>query len=192
MKNNKKGKLIIFSAPSGAGKTTLVHWLMNEISGLVFSVSATSRKMRPGEVDGKDYYFLTADEFKEKIKNNEFVEWEEVYENQFYGTLASEVERLRNQGKNVVFDVDVMGGMNIKKMYGDEALSVFIMPPSVEELEKRLRNRNTETEESIKKRVGKAKYEMQFADKFDKIVVNDNLEEAKKEIKNIVEEFLDK
>ncbi len=192
MKSDKKGKLIVFSAPSGAGKTTLVHWLMNEIPGLVFSVSATSRKMRPGEVNGKDYYFLTADEFKEKIKNNEFVEWEEVYENQFYGTLASEVERLRNEGKNVVFDVDVMGGMNIKKMYGDDALSIFIMPPSVEELERRLRNRNTETDESIKKRIGKAKYEMQFAGKFDKIVVNDDLEEAKKEIKNIVEEFLNK
>ncbi len=191
MTTKPKGKLIIFSAPSGSGKTTIVHWLMQQLPDLAFSISATSRKKRPGETDGKDYYFLTVDEFKKKIENNEFVEWEEVYDNQYYGTLASEVERLRNQGKHVVFDVDVKGGMNIKKMFGPEALSVFIMPPSIEELERRLRNRGTDDEESIRKRVKKAAYELQFAPEFDVVIVNDNLEKAEQETLKIVKRFLE-
>lgn len=187
---SKKGKLIIFSAPSGAGKTTIVHWLMQQIPNLAFSISATSRKKRPGETDGKDYYFLSVEAFKEKVRKNEFVEWEEVYENQFYGTLISEVERLRNEGKHVVFDVDVKGGMNIKRLYGNDALSIFIMPPSVEELEHRLRNRNTDDEESIRKRIEKAKYELQFAKHFDVVIVNDDLEKAEQETLKVVKDFL--
>jgi guanylate kinase len=192
MTAKSKGKLIIFSAPSGSGKTTIVHWLMQQIPGLAFSISATSRKKRPGETDGKDYYFLTVEEFKEKIRNNEFVEWEEVYENQFYGTLISEVERLRKEGKHVVFDVDVKGGMNIKRLYGNDALSVFIMPPSIEELEHRLRHRNTDDEESIRKRVKKAKYELQFAKHFDVVIVNDDLEKAEQETLKVVSSFVGK
>jgi guanylate kinase len=192
MTAKSKGKLIIFSAPSGSGKTTIVHWLMQQIPGLAFSISATSRKKRPGETDGKDYYFLTVEEFKEKIRNNEFVEWEEVYENQFYGTLISEVERLRKEGKHVVFDVDVKGGMNIKRLYGNDALSVFIMPPSIEELERRLRHRNTDDEESIRKRVKKAKYELQFAKHFDVVIVNDDLEKAEQETLKVVSSFVGK
>ena len=188
----KKGKLVIFSAPSGAGKTTIVHWLMKQIPELAFSVSATSRKIRPGEVDGKDYHFLSVDDFKRKIRENAFVEWEEVYDNQYYGTLISEVERLRKEGKHVVFDVDVKGGMNIKRLYGNDALSVFVQPPSVEELEKRLRLRNTDDEESIRKRVKKAGYELQYAKHFDVVIVNDNLEEAKQETLKVVSEFLGK
>ena len=191
MSSSNKGKLIIFSAPSGSGKTTIVHRLMKEIPGLAFSISATSREKRPGEVDGRDYYFLSVEKFREKVRNNEFVEWEEVYENQFYGTLISEVERLRNMGKHVVFDVDVKGGMNIKRLYGNDALSVFIMPPSIEELEKRLRNRNTDNEESIRKRVKKAGYELQFAKHFDAVVINDNLEEAVKKTKELIIKFLE-
>jgi guanylate kinase len=187
---SKKGKLIIFSAPSGAGKTTIVHWLMQQVPNLAFSISATSRKKRPGETDGKDYYFLSVEAFKEKVRKNEFVEWEEVYENQFYGTLISEVERLRNEGKHVVFDVDVKGGMNIKRLYGNDALSIFIMPPSVEELEHRLRNRNTDDEESIRKRIEKAKYELQFAKHFDVVIVNDDLEKAEQETLKVVKDFL--
>ena len=151
-----KGKLIIFSAPSGSGKTTIVKHLLRKIPGLNFSVSATSREPRAGESDGKDYYFLSEAAFRNKIRNNEFLEWEEVYPGIFYGTMKSEVERIRNEGKHVVFDVDVVGGLNIKKYYGDEALAVFIRPPSVEELRKRLQTRSTEPEEKINMRVTKA------------------------------------
>jgi len=186
----QKGKLVIFSAPSGAGKTTIVHWLMKQIPELAFSVSATSRQKRSGETDGKDYHFLSVDDFKQKIRQNAFVEWEEVYENQFYGTLISEVERLRKEGKQVVFDVDVKGGMNIKRLYGNDALSVFVQPPSIEELEKRLRTRNTDSEESIRKRVKKAGYELQYAKHFDVVIVNDNLEEAEQKTLEVVTEFL--
>jgi len=186
----QKGKLIIFSAPSGAGKTTIVHWLMKQIPELAFSVSATSRKIRHGEVDGKDYHFLSVEDFKQRIRQNAFVEWEEVYENQFYGTLISEVERIRNEGKHVVFDVDVKGGMNIKRLYGNDALAVFVQPPSIEELEKRLRSRDTDDEESIAKRVKKAGYELQFSKHFDVVIVNDNLEEAEQQTLEIVTEFL--
>ncbi len=188
----QKGKLIIFSAPSGAGKTTIVHWLMSRVPGLAFSVSATSRRIRPGETDGKDYHFLSVDDFKQKIRANAFVEWEEVYENQFYGTLISEVERLRNEGKHVVFDVDVKGGMNIKRLYGNDALAIFIQPPSIEELEKRLRLRNTDDDESIRKRVKKAGYELQYAKHFDVVIVNDKLEEAKQKTLEVVTQFLNK
>jgi guanylate kinase len=192
MSKRDKGRLIIFSAPSGAGKTTIVHWLMKQVPNLAFSISATSRKKRKDESDGKDYYFLSVDEFKKKIRNNEFVEWEEVYENQYYGTLISEVERLRNEGKNVVFDVDVKGGMNIKRLYGDNAISIFIMPPSIEELEMRLRKRNTDDEESIRKRVKKAGYELQYSRHFDVVIVNDDLEKAKQQTLKVVNEFINK
>ena len=186
----QKGKLIIFSAPSGSGKTTIVHWLMKQIPELAFSVSATSRKIRQGETDGKDYHFLSVKDFKQRIRQNAFVEWEEVYENQFYGTLISEVERLRNEGRHVVFDVDVKGGMNIKRLYSNDALAIFVQPPSIEELEKRLRSRNTDSDESIRKRVKKADYELQYAKNFDVVIINDNLEEAEQKTLKVVTEFL--
>jgi len=187
-----KGKLLIFSAPSGAGKTTIVRYLMGEIPSLEFSISAASRKPRHGEKDGYDYYFMSATEFKEKIQENAFVEWEEVYKDHFYGTLHSEVERIRNGGKHVVFDVDVKGGVNIKKQFGDEALAVFVKPPSVEELKKRLLGRNTETEESLKKRLDRSVFELGFEDKFDVTLVNDNLDEAKAEAIKLVKGFIGK
>jgi len=185
-----KGKLIIFSAPSGSGKTTIVKHLLRKIPGLNFSVSATSREPRAGESDGKDYYFLSEAAFRNKIRNNEFLEWEEVYPGIFYGTMKSEVERIRNEGKHVVFDVDVVGGLNIKKYYGDEALAVFIRPPSVEELRKRLQARSTEPEEKINMRVTKAKEELSYSGKFDTVLVNDNLEEAKRTAEKITTGFL--
>lgn len=184
------GKMIIFSAPSGSGKTTIVKWLLAEGLPMEFSVSATSRQPRVGEVNGKDYYFLTAEEFRKKIEQNEFIEWEEVYTDKFYGTFKSEITRIWNNGKHVIFDVDVLGGLNLKKIFGEKALSLFVMPPSVQELEKRLRSRNTDAEEIIKQRVDKAVYEMSFAPQFDKTVVNDNLETAKMEAYNIIQNFL--
>ncbi len=189
--NNSKGKLLIFSAPSGSGKTTLVRYLMQHIDNLSFSISAASREKRGGEIDGKDYYFLTVDEFKNKINNNDFVEWEEVYHDKFYGTLKSEVERIRNSGKNVVFDVDVIGGVNIKKLYGNEALAIFVMPPSLEVLKERLEGRGTDNVRDINTRLDKAGYELTFSDKFDEIIINDDLETAKKETVEIVEKFLE-
>lgn len=183
------GKLIIFSAPSGAGKTTIVRHLLNQNLGLEFSISATSRAMRYTETNGKDYYFLSAVEFKAKIDNNEFLEWEEVYAGTFYGTLKSEVERIRNNGKHVVFDVDVVGGCNIKKYYGSEALAVFVQPPSVEELRNRLISRSTDAPEVIEKRVAKAEYELTFADQFDVIITNDELEKALAQAEQIIREF---
>jgi guanylate kinase len=185
-----KGKLIIFSAPSGAGKTTIVKHLLQQDFDLNFSVSATSREPRKGETHGKDYYFIPENEFRKKIENNEFLEWEEVYTGIFYGTLKSEVERIRNAGKNVIFDVDVVGGLNIKKHYGNEALAVFVQPPSVEELKKRLRNRSTESEEKIKMRVDKAEKELEFANQFDVIIVNKELPKALKEAEKVVSGFL--
>ena len=183
--------MIIFSAPSGAGKTTIVTHLLQQGLNLEFSISATSRSARPEEVYGKDYYFLTHDEFRHKIKNCEFLEWEEVYEGTFYGTLKSEVERIRNTGRNVIFDVDVVGGLNIKKYYGNDALAFFIMPPSIEELEKRLQNRSTETDDKIETRIAKAEYELSFSKDFDVILVNDNLYDAFLEAKKLVSDFLD-
>ena len=185
-----KGKLLIFSAPSGSGKSTLVQHLMKIVPSLSFSISATSRKRRGAEVDGKDYYFLTVEDFKRKINNDEFVEWEEVYHNRFYGTLKSEVERIRNNGRNVVFDVDVVGGVNIKNLYKDDALSIFVMPPSIEVLRQRLVSRGTDNTEDIETRISKAEYELSFADKFDKVIINDNLQQAQNEVVEVVTKFL--
>ncbi|MEE4287695.1 MAG: guanylate kinase [Mariniphaga sp.] len=185
-----KGKLIIFSAPSGAGKTTIVRHLLQQDFELEFSVSATSRQPRRGEVHGKDYYFISEEEFRGKIKNDEFLEWEEVYNGIFYGTLKSEVERILDTGKNVIFDVDVVGGSNIKKFYGNEALAVFVKPPSVGELKKRLKIRSTESEEKIKMRIAKAKKELEFVNRFDVIIVNEDLEKALIEAEKVVSEFL--
>lgn len=184
-------KIIIFSAPSGAGKTTIVKELLKlQELALSFSISACSRKKREHETHGVDYYFLSADEFKTKIANNEFVEWQEVYTDSFYGTLKSEIDRIFSAGCNVLFDVDVYGGMNLKKIFGSQALSIFVQPPSIEELENRLRNRKTETEETIAKRIAKAKEEMSQAQNFDKILINDNLEVAVADAIKMVKEFL--
>ena len=188
-----KPKVVIFSAPSGAGKTTVVkHLLAMSEFNLSFSISACSRKKREGEVDGKDYYFLSADEFRKKIENNDFLEWEEVYADHFYGSLKSEVDRLTAAGKNVVFDVDVKGGLNIKKYYGENALAVFVMPPSVEILEKRLRDRSTDSEEAIRTRIDKAVYELSFSDKFDVVLVNDKLDETFAKAEKLIGDFLKK
>lgn len=185
-----KGKLIIFSAPSGAGKTTIVHRVIESRNDLEFSVSACSRKIRGNEKNGVDYYFISADEFREKIKNNEFLEWQEVYENSFYGTLKSEMVRIWNDGKNVIFDVDVKGGLNIKNYGKEDALAIFVMPPSMQELESRLRKRLTETEETLKKRLDKAAYEITFANQFDVIIINDDLEKAVDKAKAEIRKFL--
>ena len=187
-----KGKLIIVSAPSGSGKSTIVNWLMQEHPELrlYFSISCTSRAPRGTEQNGVEYFFLTPEEFKEKIQNDEFLEYEEVYENRFYGTLKQQVERQREQGQNVVFDVDVKGGINIKKFYGDEAMSLFIQPPSIEELRRRLVGRATDTPEAIEQRLAKAEYELTFAPQFDHVIVNDDLETAKQETLRLVQSFL--
>ncbi|MGQ0828259.1 MAG: guanylate kinase [Bacteroidota bacterium] len=185
-----QGKLIIFSAPSGAGKTTIVQYLLKKIPELEFSVSACSRAIRKDETHGVDYYFLTVGEFKQKIKNEEFAEWEEVYKDNFYGTLKVEIERIWNKGKHIIFDMDVNGGLNLKKQFGDQALAIFVMPPSIEHLEKRLKLRETETPESIARRIGKAANELKTADRFDKIVLNDTLEHACEEAEKVVQEFL--
>lgn len=184
--------MLIVSAPSGSGKSTIVNWLMKEHPELrlYFSISCTSRAPRGEEKDGVEYFFLTPDAFKEKIANEEFLEYEEVYENRFYGTLKAQVERQREAGQNVVFDVDVKGGVNIKKHYGDEALSLFIQPPSVAELRKRLEHRGTDTPEAIEQRLAKAEYELTFASQFDHVIVNDDLEKAKQETLRIVSDFL--
>ena len=184
--------MLIVSAPSGSGKSTIVNWLMKEHPELrlYFSISCTSREPRGAEQDGVEYFFISPEEFREKIANNEFLEYEEVYENRFYGTLKAQVERQREQGQNVVFDVDVKGGVNIKKYYGDEALSLFIQPPSVEELRKRLEGRGTDTSEAIEQRLAKAEYELTFANQFDTVVVNDDLEVAKNDTLNKVKSFL--
>ena len=187
-----KGKMLIVSAPSGSGKSTIVNWLMQEHPELklYFSISCTSRAPRGTEQNGVEYFFLTPEEFKAKIQNDEFLEYEEVYENRFYGTLKQQVERQREQGQNVVFDVDVKGGVNIKKFYGDQALSLFIQPPSVEELRRRLEGRGTDTQEAIEQRLAKAEYEITFAPQFDRIIVNDDLESAKQEALRVVNAFL--
>ncbi len=185
-----KGKLIIFSAPSGAGKTTIVHHLLNKIPKLEFSVSACSRLMRKDETHGVDYYFISVDDFKKKIENEEFVEWEEVYKDNFYGTLKTEIERIWKKGHHIIFDMDVVGGLNLKKQYGDQALAIFVMPPSIQHLEERLKMRETETTETIARRIGKAEVELQTADQFDKIILNDSLEHAFAEAEKIVSEFL--
>jgi guanylate kinase len=182
-------KVIIFSAPSGAGKSTIVKHLLNIFPYLEFSISATSRKPRGEEKDGKDYYFLTTDQFENKIKNGEFVEYEEVYAGSYYGTLVSEVKRIWEKGNIIVFDIDVEGGVNLKKHYGENALAVFIQPPSIGELKNRLISRGTDCLEAIEKRVAKAEKELTYAEKFDIILVNDNLETALKEAEKIVSDF---
>ena len=178
-----KGKLLIFSAPSGSGKSTIVNWLMQEHPELklYFSISCTSRAPRGTEKNGVEYFFLTPEEFKNKINNGEFLEYEEVYQDRFYGTLKGQVEKQLEAGQNVVFDVDVKGGISIKNFYGERALSIFIQPPSVEELRRRLLGRGTDSLDAIENRLAKAEYEMTFSSKFDKIVVNDNLDVAKAE-----------
>lgn len=187
------GKLIIFSAPSGSGKSTLVNYLMEQHPELqlAFSISCTSRAPRGKEKNGVEYFFLSPEEFKKKIANDEFLEYEEVYEDRFYGTLKSQVEVQSQAGQNVVFDVDVKGGVNIKKHYGSRALSVFIQPPSVEELRNRLVGRATDAPEVIEQRLNKAEYELSFADKFDRVVINDDLEKAKVDVYNVIKQFLD-
>lgn len=187
----KQGKLIVFSAPSGSGKTTLVHHLLNQKDlKLAFSVSATSREKRPAEIDGKDYYFISNESFEEKISKNQFIEYEEVYKGTYYGTLKSELERIWAQGKNIIFDIDVIGGLNIKKQFPEQTLAVFVRPPSVEELEKRLRNRQTESDEKIRMRVEKAFKELETAHLFDVIIENQNLEQAKRDAYELVKEFI--
>ncbi len=185
-----KGKMLIFTAPSGAGKTTIVRHLLAKYDDLDFSVSATTREKRPHEKHGKDYYFLSIDEFRAKIKNNEFVEWEEVYNNQYYGTLKSEVTRLWESGKHIVFDIEVKGATNIKEMYEDDCLAVFVRPPSLDVLINRLKKRKTETVASLKKRIQRVKQEMTYQNNFDRIVVNDLLQVTLKEAEFIVENFI--
>ncbi len=185
------GKCIIISAPSGAGKTTIVRSLLKQGLRLAFSVSATSRAKRTYEVDGQDYHFISAETFQERIGRDEFIEWEEVYPGQYYGTLRSEIDRIWANGSSAIFDVDVVGGLHLKEYFGDRALAIFISPPSVDALEQRLRTRGTETPESLKKRVDKAAHEMSFAPQFDAVVVNDTLEHACAEAHALVSRFLD-
>ena len=184
------GKLIIFSAPSGSGKTTIVRELLKRFPRFEFSISATSRAPRGVEQHGVDYYFLSNDEFRARVERNEFVEWEEVYQGTCYGTLRSEMERIWSNGNIIIFDVDVLGGINLKRIFGDDACSIFIMPPSVEELERRLRGRGTDSEEVILKRIGKAEFELSKAPEFDYTVVNDDLQEAIEQTASIIENFL--
>jgi guanylate kinase len=185
-----RGKLIIFSAPSGAGKTSIVRALLDRVPELAFSVSACSRPMRPGEVHGRDYYFLTHEEFRSRIDNGDFLEWEEVYAGNYYGTLRSELDRIWEAGKHVLFDVDVVGGLNIKNQFPANSLAFFVMPPSLAILKSRLQLRGTETPESLERRIGKAEQEMISADRFDKILVNDVLETAVCEAEEMIRHFI--
>jgi guanylate kinase len=189
-----RGKLIIFSAPSGTGKSTIISWLMKEHKelNLAFSISCTSREPRGTEQDGVEYFFLTPEEFRARIEDDEFLEFEEVYTDRFYGTLKSQVEKQLEAGQNVVFDVDVKGGVNIKKFYGDEALSIFIQPPSVNELRRRLERRATDAPDVIDQRIARAEFELTFAEKFDKVVVNDILEYAEADALAAIQQFLSK
>lgn len=186
----KKGKLFVFSAPSGSGKTTLVHHLLRQGLPLGFSISATSRSPRGEEENGKHYHFMSEKEFKQKIAEDAFIEYEEVYEGTFYGTLKSEIDRLWSAGKHVLFDIDVKGGLNVKEQYPEETLAVFVQPPSIEVLEKRLRSRGTETEEKIQQRLDKSAGELAFSQDFDVILVNDDLTTAKREVVRLVKQFI--
>lgn len=188
---NKTGKLIVFSAPSGSGKTTIVRHLLKQPKlNLEFSISATSRERRGQEVDGKDYYFLSAKEFKQKIKNKEFLEWEEVYRDNFYGTLKTEVERIWAMGKHVIFDIDVSGGLRIKRKYPEQTLAIFVKPPSIDELKIRLKKRKTESDDKINMRIAKASAELATAPLFDTIIVNDTLEHALEQAEVLVDAFV--
>ncbi|HOY38576.1 MAG: guanylate kinase [Bacteroidales bacterium] len=187
----QSNKAIIVSAPSGSGKTTIVHNLLNnKMLNLEFSVSACSRPKRDQETEGKDYYFLSVEQFRSKIENSEFLEWQEVYNDHYYGTLRSEVDRVFAKGNNLIFDVDVVGGLNLKEYFQEDALAIFIMPPSIEELERRLRLRSTEEDEDIAKRVKKSNFEIRYAERFDLIVINDVLNDAIAEVTNAVIAFL--
>ena len=186
------GKLIIFSAPSGTGKSTIVRYLLKEDLNLQFSISATSRAPRGKEKDGVEYYFLTPDEFKDRIKKGHFLEYEEVYEDNFYGTLKSEVDRILATGKNVLFDVDFVGGLAIKEIYGDRALTIFVMPPSIDELRNRLESRGTDTPEVIQNRLDKATHEMSFAPQFDATIMNDDFDKAKRDTVKLIKDFIGK
>ena len=185
------GKLIIFSAPSGSGKSTIINHLLTQNLNLAFPISATSRPPRGSEKHGIEYFFLTPEEFKKRIANNEFLEYEEVYPDRFYGTLKNQVEKQTEAGQNVIFDVDVVGGCNIKKYFGDKALSIFIQPPSIEELRKRLEGRATDSHEVIEQRISKAEYELGFASKFDCVIINDNLEHALNQAEKIIKDFVE-
>jgi guanylate kinase len=185
------GKCIIFSAPSGAGKTTIVKRLLKEQLNLEFSISAATREKRSNEKDGIDYYFFSVEDFKKKIKEEAFIEWEEVYDDHFYGTLKSEIDRIWASGKHVIFDVDVVGGLNLKKYFAEKALAIFVMPPSLQALEERLRGRGTEKEERIQKRLAKAKTELITADQFDYVILNDELEKAVQAALFVVKRFLE-
>lgn len=183
-------KLIIFSAPSGAGKSTIVRYMLAQDLNLQFSISATSRLPRGEEKNGVEYFFLTPKEFRERIANGDFLEYEEVYPNKFYGTLKSEVDCILAEGKNVVFDIDCIGGLNVKKIYGDRALSIFVMPPSVQTLRERLEKRGTDAPQVIEKRLEKAEYEMSFASQFDLVVMNDDFDRAKQQVYDAIKEFI--
>ena len=184
------GKLIVISAPSGAGKTSIVHFLLKNLEGLSFSVSACSRVKRKNEADGIDYHFLSVEEFQKKIKKGDFLEWEEVYKDQYYGTLKSSVERIWHKGETVVFDVDVIGGINIKKQYLSECLAIFIMPPSLAVLEERLQKRGSESTQSLEKRLAKAKGEIARSGEFDKVILNDDFDMACKETKQLIQTYI--
>lgn len=188
--NNRKA--ILFSAPSGSGKTTIIKKILEKMNCFEFSISATSRSPREGERNGVDYYFLTEEEFVRRVEAGEFLEWEEVYKGVRYGTLKSEIERIWNKGKVIIFDVDVNGGMNIKRYFGDDALALFVMPPSIEELERRLRTRGTESEEAIVKRLGRSAAELKEADKFDHTIINDDLNRAVAETEKAIKEYLER
>jgi len=188
----KQGKLIIFSAPSGSGKTTIIKNILTRDIGLEFSISATSREPRENEIDAKDYYFISLEDFRNKISDKKFIEWEEVYNDNYYGTLESEIQRIWGLGKHVVFDIDVVGGLNIKEQYPSNTLAIFVQPPSIEELRKRLEARGTEASEKIEMRVAKAETEIQYAQKFDYILYNDVLEDAQNEVVNLIEDFIKK
>ncbi|MEK6477741.1 guanylate kinase [Catalinimonas sp. 4WD22] len=188
----QQGKAFIFSAPSGSGKTTIVKYLLEHNTDLSFSISACTRSKRPNEVDGRDYYFMTPADFRARIEEKAFIEWEEVYEGKYYGTLKSEIERIWQQGKHVVFDVDVQGGVNLKKYFGNRALAVFVKVPSVEKLKERLASRNTESMESLAQRISKAEEELQYEKYFDVTLVNDQLEDTLEQAQHYYEEFVQK